>query len=49
MAVLLPEFLIYAQSLKPVKLLAKYKRTQQLPTMLGVVGQQRFVRLHGAL
>ena len=35
-----------AQSLKPVKLLATRKRTQQLPTILGVVGQQCCVRLH---
>jgi len=31
-----------------VKLLASCKRTQQLPTMLGVVGQQFCVRFHGA-
>ena len=30
------------------KLLAKCKRTQQLPTFLGVVSQQCCVRLHGA-
>ena len=35
-------------SLKPVKLLAKCKRAQQLPTFLGVVGQQCCVRLQGA-
>ena len=29
--------------------LASCKRMQQLPSMLGVVGQQSFVRLHGAL
>ena len=39
---------VVAQSLKPVKLLATYKRTQQLPTMLGVVGQQCCIRLHRA-
>ena len=39
---------VVAQSLKPVKLLATYKRTQQLPTMLGVVGQQCCIRLLGA-
>ena len=31
-----------------VKLLASCKRTQQLPTMLEVVGQQFSVRFHGA-
>ena len=31
-----------------VKLLASCERTQQLPTMLGVVGQQFCVRFHGA-
>ena len=31
-----------------VKLLASCKRTQQLSTMLGVVGQQFCVRFHGA-
>ena len=40
---------VVAQSLKPVKLLATYKRTQQLPTMLGVVGQQCCIRFHKAL
>ena len=40
---------VVAQSLKRVKLLASCKRMQQLPSMLGVVGQQCFVRLHGAL
>ena len=40
---------VVAQSLKPVKLLATYKRTQQLPmTMLGVVGQLCCIRLHTA-
>ena len=38
-----------AQSLKPVKLLATCKRTQQLPTLMGVVRQQCCVRWHGAL
>ena len=40
---------VVAQTLKWVKLLASCKRMQQLPSMLGVVGQQCFVRLHGAL
>ena len=40
---------VVAQILKPVKLLATSKRTQKLPTMLGVVGQQCCVCLHGAL
>ena len=40
---------VVAQTLKWVKLLALCKRMQQLPSMLGVVGQQCFVRLHGAL
>ena len=40
---------VVAQSLKPVKLLATCKRTQQLPTMLGVVRPQCCVRWHGAL
>ena len=35
-----------AQGLKSVKLLAMYK---EVPTMLGVVGQQCCVRLQGAL
>ena len=39
---------VVAPSLKPVKLLAKCKRTQQFPTMLGVVCQQCCVRLLGA-
>ena len=39
---------VVALSLKPVKLLAKCKRTQQFPTMLGVVCQQCCVRLRGA-
>ena len=37
---------VVTPSLKPVKLLAMCKRTQQLPAMLGVVGQQYCVRLH---
>ena len=40
---------VVAQTLKWVKLLASCKRMQQLPSMLGVVGQQCFVRLLGAL
>ena len=41
---------VVAQSLKPVKLLASYRRTPQLPTtMLGVVCQQCCIRLHTAL
>ena len=40
---------VVALSLRPVKLLAKCKRTQQFPTMLGVVCQQCCVRLRGAL
>ena len=39
---------VVAQTLKPVKLLATYKRAQQLPTMLGVVGQKCCICLHGA-
>jgi len=35
-------------SLKPVKLLATCKWTEQLPTMLGDAGQQCCVCLHGA-
>ena len=38
---------VIAQSLKPVKLLAVCKRTQQLPTMLRFVAS--CVRLHEAL
>ena len=40
---------VVAQSLNPVKPLATCKRTQKLPTMSGVVGQQFCVRLHEAL
>ena len=40
---------VVALSLKPVKLLAKCKRTQQFPTMLGNVCQQCCVCLRGAL
>ena len=40
---------VVAQSLKLVKLLATHKLTQQLQTMLGVVGQQCCIRLHTAL
>ena len=40
---------IVAQSLKPVKLLATCKRTQQILKLLGVVRQQSCIRLHGAL
>ena len=40
---------VVALSLKPVKLLAKCKRTQRLPTVLGVVCQQCCVRLRWAL
>ena len=40
---------VVAQSLKPVKLLATHRRTQQLPTMLGVVCQQCCIRLHTTL
>ena len=40
---------VVAQILKPVKLLATHRRTQQLPTMLGVVCQQCCTRLHTAL
>ena len=41
---------IVALSLKPVKLLAKWKRTQRLPTVLGVFFfQQCCVRLRWAL
>ena len=40
---------VVAQSLKPVKLLATCKRTQQLPVMLGVAGQQFCVRWYPAI
>ena len=36
---------VVAQSLKPFKLLSTWKWTQQLPTMLGVVGQPCCVRV----
>ena len=36
-------------SLQPVRLLATCKQMQQLPTMLGVVGQQCCICLHEAL
>ena len=40
---------VVAQSLKRVKLLSSCKRVQQLPSMLGVAGQQCVVLLRGAL
>ena len=40
---------VVAQSLKPRKLLAMSQRTQQLSTMLGVVGQKCCVRFHVAV
>ena len=40
---------VVAQSLKPVKLLATCKRTEQLPTLMGVVRQQCCVRWDEAL
>ena len=46
---------VVAQYLKPIKRLTTFKRTQQLPTLLGVVsnvgsvGQQCCFRLHGTV
>ena len=40
---------VVAQSLKPAKLLGMCKRTQELPTMLGVVSQKCCVRFHAAV